>query len=425
MGKDMRADQAFQEFLEGNSRSSSREMHRMAALAAALRPAREAAGPSDQFRRRLRNELLARASMDDEEVFAALLDDIEIDAPAEMRPLVAVASALAPPSLPAPDPSFRFQLRNHLIATTARGSWASRTAASIAAMNARMRRSFRVVGATAMASVMLMGSALALVAAQDAIPGDPLYGLKRLHERAQLVPLSGEGEGKARLGFARERLDEIEAMVDRRVTDDQLYVGTLDDMDRLTTSGAQLLLDAFDATGAREPLEFVKAFADGQAGGLKRLVELVPPGARPAALSSLSLLEETAREVERTLQACDLCPPSAFFDGPEAIVEGRQASGQPTCACEPVAQPNQPANNGSDSQPGPGGSGGNGGGSTPPDDDPPAVDAPDDLPDELEEPVEDLIDDLVDVVDETLPPLPSPSPSLEETVDEVGDDLGL
>src|ERR1043166_7046084 len=107
-------DKGFSALLEGKLVEASPELERLRKIASALAPAEHPA-PSAQFRARLRNELLAAASVSEEDTFAALLEGLPIEAPAEVGALVAVAAALQPASLPLPDPAFRYRLRNDLI----------------------------------------------------------------------------------------------------------------------------------------------------------------------------------------------------------------------------------------------------------------------------------------------------------------------
>src|SRR6266567_898673 len=112
-------EQGFSDLLEGKLAEASPQLERLRKLADALEPA-TLPTPSSQFRARLRNELLARASASDEDAFAALLEGLEIDAPEPVMAMAAIAAALQPATLAQPDPAFRFQLRNQLIEKASR-----------------------------------------------------------------------------------------------------------------------------------------------------------------------------------------------------------------------------------------------------------------------------------------------------------------
>jgi len=404
------SEQAFQELLDGKAASVSPDVEQLAKLASALTPSR-LEGPSPQFRARLRNELLAKASMSDEDVFAAALDGVALDAPDEVRPLVAVASALAPSALPGPSPAFRYQLRSRLMQEAQRAAEPAGTRARqwFVDLNARLRRSFRVVGVAAVLSISLLGSSIVLAASHDALPGDALYGVKRLHESAQLLRLSGEAEGRALLGFARTRLQEVRSLTDRGVTDENLYIDTLAEMDRLTTEGSRLLIQVFEATGLTGSIEHLASFARVQSQDLVALIDRLPPGARPSARGSLAHLDAVLLQTERTLSGCD-CPIDPLLDA--SLPADGPIQQNIRCVCQPAAPADQGSSDGSGGSTQTG-SGGDDSGSQGPSTDPPSqgddptLDVPDDLPDDVESPIEDIVDDIVDLIDDVSSPLPS------------------
>ncbi|HEX9774627.1 MAG TPA: DUF5667 domain-containing protein [Actinomycetota bacterium] len=410
-------EQEFQDLLEGRSSSASPQLDALAKIASALGAESARVRPSAQFRARLRNELLARASATPEDAFAAFLDGIQIDVPEEVKPLVAVASALEPSALPAPDPAFRFRLRNELLAQGAAMTAPRGIRARVAALNDRMRKSFRVVGATAVVSVVLAGSGSALAASAGALPGDALYGVKRFHESAQLLVLSGESEGDRLLDFARTRYEELRGLTERGVSDQSVYVDTLADMNRLTTDGTRILLAVFKETKHTSTLEDVKSFALLQSQDLSALIPLLPPGARPAARDALHHVERVLTQVEVVLEGCGACPDDPAFN-PAGAAETNDTFTASGCVCQ--QQPSGADSGGGSPTPSDSNNGGNGGGagngggganqppSTPPDEN--EIDAPDELPDEVEQPVEELIDDLLDSLDDQLPPPPSDPP---------------
>jgi hypothetical protein len=414
MSKKNGSEEAFQEVLDGKATSASPEVEQLAKLAAVLTPSR-LEGPSPQFRTRLRNELLAQASMSEEDVFAAAMDGITLDTPEEVKPLVAVASSLALHDLPAPSPAFRYQLRNRLMMEAQRAAepTGARARQWVADLNTRLRRSFRVVGVAAVLSISLLGSSIVLAASQGALPGGTLYGVKRLHESAQLLRLSGEAEGRALLGFARTRMQEIRSLSDRGVTDETLYIDTLADMDRLTTEGSRLLLQLFEATGLTEPIEFLAAFARVQSQDLASVIDRLPPGARPSARGSLEHLGAVLRQTERTLSGCD-CPIDPMLDA--SLPSGAAVQQDIRCVCQPEA----PSTGSEGSSGGSGSSnadGSNGGGTRDPKDpdqptqEDPTVDLPGELPDNIEDSGEGTIDDIVDIIEDLPTDLPSPLPS--------------
>lgn len=421
MPKATRTEEAFQALLEGAPAQASAQVQALAKLAQALEPA-ALPQPDPRFRARLRSELLAHATASEEELFAAMLQGELSQAPEEIRPLVAVASALTPATLPQPQVAFRYQLRNALLAESAKPTnLAARVADRLGELNTRLRRSLRVVTATGMAAMLMLGSSAALAASANALPGDALYGLKRLRESAQLAVVSGDAEGVSLLAFAQERLDEVAELDAIGETDQRLFTTALDEMDRLTTRAAEIIIGAFRARGGKQPeaLKELQGFAQTQRLQLTQMLDRLPPAVRPAALDSIVVAEAVQTKATVVL-ANPACP---CDDNPLAPSVNRDDSSEPVaCDCgstAPGGQSTPPQDRTGDGSPddtpdegegdtGDGDGDGDGdGGDGGSDDD---VDVPDvdgtDVDDQAEDVINDLIDDLGDAV-----PSPSPLPS--------------
>jgi len=68
------------------------------------------------------------------------------------------------------------------------------------------------------AIVLMLGAGAATAASANAIPGDPLYGVKRAVERVSLaLHRDAAGRSAVHLRFAQERLDEIHILVARHL----------------------------------------------------------------------------------------------------------------------------------------------------------------------------------------------------------------
>lgn len=418
MRKRIRPDEAFEQRLQGQLPEASEPLDRLAKLAEALRPADRPAGPGPQFRTRLRSELLARASAqesDEAELFAAMLEGEPVSLSLDMKPLVAVASALKPEHLPSPAPAFRYQLRRRLVtAATPQPFLLARAGARIAGWNTRMRRSARLVGATGLAVLMMLGAGASLAGSRNAVRGDLLYPVKRFHESAQLIGTTGEERATKLFGFARTRLRELNTLVERGERSSEPFIGTLNDMDAHTIEGRDIVVDVYRATRKLSLLQDLEAFAREQAADLSVLVDRLPPAARPVAMDSLTLVDSIAKQTLAALEvACSICPdgfsdPVRVTGGPS---EGSEVIG---CACE---QPSGSTDGGQTTDAGDGGDGGDGGGGTDPPDDtePPVDDKRIDIDDPtgtgIDEPIEQVIDELLDGIDDVSPtPLPSVSP---------------
>jgi len=340
-------DKGFNDLLEGKLVEASPDLERLRKVANALAPA-EQPSPSPQFRARLRNELLAAASISEEDTFAALLEGLPIEAPAEVGALVAVAAALEPASLPLPDPAFRYRLRNDLIEiASGRRTLGARARNRFVAINERMRRSFRVVVSMGLAAAILAGGGATVAAASSALPGDALYPVKLFRENVQLAFSSGTTEGLKRLQFARTRLHEIKGLETRGSRNSDLYIATLDRMDSLTQTGTTILIDAVRAGGATKALlKNVGGFSSVQQQDLQALLPSMPAGAIPAARDSLVLLQSVSRNVNAVLSGCPCNPPSNPLIPQSGARTSSTQSVQCTCDQTSSANTSQASNGG-------------------------------------------------------------------------------
>ncbi|MFA5891815.1 MAG: DUF5667 domain-containing protein [Actinomycetota bacterium] len=414
MRRRLRADDAFQQALEGRTDSDApSDFDSLVKLVSAMSPT-SLPQPSPRFRARLRSELLAAASRE-EDAFAALLEGAPEPVRPELAPLVRVAHSLtaSAPAPVEPAPAFRFQLRQTLVAMAApRRSVGARTADWGTSLNQRMRRSLRTVMAAGLSAAMLAGSGAAVAASSSSLPGDALYGVKRARESAQLTVSRGADRGFKLLGLARVRLQEVSELADRGSTQQDLYTAPLGDMDDVTIEGVSILVTAVRHGAPIATLEKVTHFARAQAQDLSALIERIPPGARPSARDSLALAERVAERAQAVLDGC----PCAADPLPDRTLGTPAADGGIGCDCS--IEPSRPASNSPSTEPS---------GDTEPTQKPPPTrpaSPPDDsglLPEvpgtSADDDANDLIDNLFDDLGIGSPtPLPSVLPSVLPTL---------
>ncbi len=171
------------------------------------------------------------------------------------------------------------------------------------------RRRFGLVGsATSVLLIALAG--MGMLSSRDALPGQPLYGVKRVAESAGLA-LTFDDLTKAHrhLQLATTRLDEVEQLVqsDPQLPTErpELVISAIQEFDESTGEGARLLLGTDEASGSADIREKLRSWAAEQ---LTRLVQLKP--ALPASTGADDALLLLDRVVVRTeaLQvesACD------------------------------------------------------------------------------------------------------------------------
>lgn len=98
----------------------------------------------------------------------------------------------------------------HLAAIRAAAAGSAPVASTGGWLSTLRRRAAAVAAATTLAFSATGGGAVAL--AQDANPGDPLYGVKRASENVALAVTNDDA--RLHLSFAERRLDELEAVPD-------------------------------------------------------------------------------------------------------------------------------------------------------------------------------------------------------------------
>lgn len=235
----------------------------------------------------------------------------------------------------APGEQFRAALRTRLVAVATVRSVTDPAVAAAAAGDGRARtwRGTRVqkgaaVAVGAFASVIAVSGAA--VASGQALPGDPLYGLKRTAEQAQLRIAGGPtDEGTRHLQFAATRLDELTALAVGRADepDWDRVRETLADMDDETRSGSSLLEGAWRDGGDPRVLDVLRGFMAEQSAGLQALMPAMAPAVLDEARASLALVGELAGTTQQLLGG-ELCGPGCTR---------APGGGDPSCDCPPVA----------------------------------------------------------------------------------------
>jgi hypothetical protein len=200
------------------------------------------------------------------------------------------------------DPAFRDRLRQRVLAVAhvqgASGEADTRPLRS--RPSRRLPRRIALAGGTLATLVALSGVG---AASGDAVPGDPLYSVKRSREAAQLaLARSDVSRGQLHLQFARARLIEAGSVRD----DDSELRRVLDDMDADTRSGMRDLSTASVERQDRAPLDSVDEFVTVQRRQLIAMIGGLPEKRRMRALDSLELLE-LVRERSGALRPSLLC----------------------------------------------------------------------------------------------------------------------
>jgi hypothetical protein len=239
-----------------------------------------------------------------------------------------------------PDPAFRQATRARLVAMAAVRSPAPEPVSGYQRLAARVseartsRWRVRLTAGLAGAALTVTALAALVAVAEDAGPGDVLYGLKRGTEQTQLA-LAGDSRGQRLLTFAGTRLDELEGLVDEGPTalpaagpgtrttlaagaDPALVLETLRAMDDQTTEGTVwLTVRAVEIEGT-DPLVQLSEWAAEQYAGVAAMAPLLPESAAEAAGDSLSLLTDITTRAEGLRSALG-CPAGPAVNGVDEL----------------------------------------------------------------------------------------------------------
>lgn len=151
-------------------------------------------------------------------------------------------------------------------------------------------RSRLIVVGCAVAGVLAIASVA--TASTSAVPGDPLYDVKRSTERAQLALAGSDlNSGELYLQFARTRAGEAGKVAG----DGERLAAVLREMDRQTRHGVSLLDGTAVSRRDAASLTEVMTFAADQRPQLVTLVSGLDGTSRTRAIKSLALVDEVSR----------------------------------------------------------------------------------------------------------------------------------
>jgi Domain of unknown function (DUF5667) len=174
---------------------------------------------------------------------------------------------------------------------------------------AGLRRRFGLI-ASAASVLMITLAGMGVLGSRDALPGQPLYGVKRVAESAGLA-LTFDDMTKAHrhLQLATTRLDEVEQLVEADpqlpAEDPELVTSAIREFDDSTGEGARILLGTDEAGGATDIRENLRTWAAEQLARLSQLKPALPDST--GADDALHLLDRVVVRTE-ALQVQSSCP---------------------------------------------------------------------------------------------------------------------
>jgi len=275
---------------------------------------------SDLHRARARAETFAHAVDHGPRHSTRLGDDPELLEAVELVGRLRTAGAVAP------RPEFSAELRHRLLEQAAARAATTATpltvhtapddsdeppgsedvGASVTAIRRRQGRRIRLVASTA-ALVLLGGGIGSAAAAQQAMPGDTLYGMKRSIENvATNVGVGDDSRGRRDLEHAMTRLSEV-----RELAGNGGSVGTinatLDDFSAQARKGVSRLLASYQQNGDESSIIAITSFITSARQALVAATPNLPPESLKSGVEALATIEQLT---QLTSAACPKCASS-------------------------------------------------------------------------------------------------------------------
>jgi hypothetical protein len=231
------------------------------------------------------------------EDFARVVDGSQKDVADRYADLTATVDLLRRQDTPAARPDFVADLRAQLMAA-ADTLLVPVDAEPAEVVTLRPRRHQRRLAAAAAAFVVVGGTAGVAAAAENSLPGDPLYALKRGIESAQVsLNTSDAAKGRDLISQANTRLDEVDGLVAAGDSTSRI-THTLASFQRSESGGADLLFVAYQRGGSPDDLATLRGTLLTQRDRLKTLAGQAPSAARPDFASAAALLGDLDQQAK-------------------------------------------------------------------------------------------------------------------------------
>jgi len=200
----------------------------------------------------------------------------------------------------------------------------------------RLRRRNRRLGTIAASLVVVGGTAGMAAAASGALPGETLYPVKRgIEQVTTAVRIDDASQGKALLGQAATRLDEVRALQASGTADPDLVAETLDSFRDAADSGSEKLFGSYQASGDAADITAVRDFASTQ------MADVADMSAVADTVTNDLLLEaaDTLADIDQqAVGLCSTCEPGKTLTPPEALSSGAGAATMAALIARPVSR---------------------------------------------------------------------------------------
>jgi hypothetical protein len=298
------------------------------------------------------------------ERFDSLVEGARHDADTSSADLLELVGALRSMPEPQARPEFVADLRGQLMVAAraelvvpAPGS-RDDVAARLTIAPRRTHRERRV--GVALGAVAIIGATTSMaIASQSALPGDPLYPIKRAIENTQAgVRVSDDAKGETILDNASGRLDEVAELTSGSDPDAGLVTSTLNTFSDQATQAADLLMSDFEQNGHEESIQSLQTFTAQSMDVLGSLEQSIPASAEDALLNAAQVLFTIDAAADQVCPDCGAgitsIPPQLVASGTTAIDDAVQdlAGGELPGTVAPSTDGNQvPADSGTGGRP--------------------------------------------------------------------------
>jgi hypothetical protein len=303
---------------------------------------------SDLNRARARAETFAHAIDHGPRHSSRLSDDPELMEAVELVGRLRTAGAVAP------RPEFSAELRHRLLEQArARAATTTPTVvrstpespddpppredvdASVTDIRHRHGRRIRLVASTA-ALVLLGGGIGSAAAAQQAMPGDSLYGMKRGIENVSTnVSVGDDSRGRRDLEHAMTRLTEVRKLAESGGSVATIN-GTLDVFSAQARKGVSRLVASYQQDGDISSITAITTFITSARQALGELAPKLPPESLKSAVEALATVDQLAQNATVACPKCELPTPAKGANRPSV---------------NPGNEPSDPSKTGTNSRP--------------------------------------------------------------------------
>ena len=172
---------------------------------------------------------------------------------------------------------------------------------------ARGRRRFAT--ATATVAILMGGTAGMASAAQESLPGQALYPVKRGLEKAA-VTFSGSpvDRGRELLTQASGRLDEVQGLMDAGAAERTQIPGTLDTFNEQAREGAELLMSSYESTDDETAMVTLRNFTASSMDTIEDLASEAPDQALTGLDDAAVLMQEVDTAADEVCPGCSDLP---------------------------------------------------------------------------------------------------------------------